>query len=478
MHRYGRELVVAAAGLLVAVTAVADLPAGEAVAADTCEGRPVSIEGTSEDDELVGTSGDDVIRGYAGDDIIDGRGGDDVLCGDAGADELTGGGGDDSLDGGSYRLYSEDGDNAAEGDLLIGGGGNDRIFGGGESPNETVSVAPARFTPDRVEFPQARGGITVTSDGVVTGRGIGRDHLADVQHLVGSDWADDITVHGRAVVDGGGGADRITVVPGGPDLPLYPTLSGEGGRDRLDLSRSDSAGYWLYGGQGVDTLIGSRYDDLIGDGDGGGAVIGSGGNDRVDVTSRMTVSGGPGDDMLQVALETGQREPLDGGPGHDHAELQNTTLAPLTIDVPGRAVRADGRESTLTGVEEFGASAREADVRFIGGVGDERFGVVVAGGHTVRASMGGGDDYFAAYAAVDEDDLGTAAAWGGVGDDVFDGAENGDSMFGEAGDDRMYGDSGDDVLRGGPGDDTAYGSRGERDSCTAEVESQDCERGP
>lgn len=475
MYGYGRRLAVAAAGLLVTVSVVIEMPAGVADGADTCKGKPITIQGTDEDDELIGTQGDDVIRGYAGDDVIDGRGGDDVLCGDAGADELSGGAGNDALHGGPYKLYSEDGDNAADGDVLIGGGGNDLIFGGGRPGHESVHVSPANLTPDRVEFPEARGGITVTADGTVTGPGVGRDRLVDVQHIVGTDWADDITVDGRAVVSGKGGPDHLEVVGADKDeMRFRPTLYGGDGRDRLDLSGSGTPGYWLYGGADADTLIGSKSDDFIGDRHGGGSVVGGGSDDRIDVTSRMSLNGGPGDDSMQVELQSGPRGSLEGGPGEDHAELRNGTGAPLEIDVPGQAVRADGRSSGLVDVESFGASAREADVGFVGGPGDEQFGVVTWRDHTVRASMGGGDDYFAAYATIDEDDYGTATVWGGPGDDVFDGAERGDAMFGNAGDDRMYGDSGADVLRGGPGTDRTYGGADEPDTCSAEVE-QSCE---
>ena len=474
MHWYERIPAVTAAGLLLGVPTIVDLPDVSAAAADTCKGREATIEGTGGDDDLVGTPDDDVIRAYAGDDVIDGRGGDDVICGDSGADELTGGEGDDVLYGGPYKLYSADGDNAATGDVLIGGSGDDRIVGGGTSSNEAVNVSPANLTPDRVEFPEAHGGVTMTDEGVVTGPGIGRDVVTGVAHIVGTDWADDITVRGRAIVSGGDGPDRIRVVGGGRDLNLTPTLEGDAGRDRLDLSRSGVAGYWLYGGAGDDVLIGSEQGDNIGDQDGAGTADGRGGDDQLDVTSRMSVSGGSGDDTMHVALETGPRQPLGGGAGRDHAELQNRTAAPLSIDVPSGLVRVDGKESGLAGIESFGASARAADVRFVGGASDEKFGVVTSREHTVRAWMGGGDDYFAAYAAIDTDDQGTATAWGGPGNDVFDGAESGDSMFGEAGNDRMYGDTGDDVLRGGPGTDRAYGSRGEPDSCRAEVE-QSCE---
>ena len=481
MQGYVRRAAVVAVGLTLAAVATAGVSAdvresaNAADGAEYCKGHPITIQGTDEDDELIGTPGDDVLRAYRGDDVIDGRGGDDVLCGDAGADELIGGPGDDSLHGGPYRLFSEDGANAAEGDVLSGGPGDDRIFGGGRPTHESVHVPPANLVPDRVEFPEADGGITVTADGTVTGPGIGRDRLNDVQQIVGTRWADDITVRGRMIVSGMAGPDRIAVVgEDSGDARFYPTLFGGGGDDRLDLSGSATPGYWLYGGDGDDTIIGSRFDDFIGDRDGGGSVSGRRGTDRIDVTSHMSVRGGPDDDSMQIALESGPRGALDGGAGRDHAELHNGTSSPLTIDVPNRAIRLDGQSSMLSGTESFGASARAADVRFIGGPADETFGVVTWRDHTVRALMGAGDDYFAAYAPVDPDDQGTATAWGGPGDDVFDGSERGDSLFGEGGDDRMFGDSGDDLLRGGPGYDRGFGGLGEGDVCTAEL-TQLCE---
>lgn len=83
-----------------------------------CDGRWVTIMGTSGADTITGTSRDDVILGLDGADDIDGRGGRDTICGGAGNDFLKGGGGNDALFGGDGS------------DNLDGGKGRDACDGG------------------------------------------------------------------------------------------------------------------------------------------------------------------------------------------------------------------------------------------------------------------------------------------------------------------------------------------------------------
>ena len=84
----------------------------------TCNGLPVTIQGTEESEILIGTPGNDVIDGGGGNDVIRGLGGNDVLCGGDGRDRLFGGPGRDRLFGGAGR------------DALNGGTGRDRCDGG------------------------------------------------------------------------------------------------------------------------------------------------------------------------------------------------------------------------------------------------------------------------------------------------------------------------------------------------------------
>ena len=84
----------------------------------TCNGLPVTIQGTDQSETLIGTPGKDVIDGQGGNDVIRGLGGNDVLCGGEGRDRLFGGPGRDRLLGGNGR------------DALNGGTGRDRCDGG------------------------------------------------------------------------------------------------------------------------------------------------------------------------------------------------------------------------------------------------------------------------------------------------------------------------------------------------------------
>lgn len=68
---------------------------------ERCNGKIVTILGTSGVDFLNGTPGPDVMHGLGGDDIIRGFGGNDTICGGDGNDTLYGGDGNNALDGGS-----------------------------------------------------------------------------------------------------------------------------------------------------------------------------------------------------------------------------------------------------------------------------------------------------------------------------------------------------------------------------------------
>lgn len=92
-----------------------------------CEGRVVTLRGTTSDDTLTGTNGPDVIQGRGGNDTIRARRGNDVVCAGSGKDVVIGARGDDQIDGGAGRdrLLGGTGN-----DTIGAGKGNDRVFGG------------------------------------------------------------------------------------------------------------------------------------------------------------------------------------------------------------------------------------------------------------------------------------------------------------------------------------------------------------
>jgi len=99
---------------------------------DTCRGRPVTIQVTTENQITFGTPGNDVINGTEGNDTIYGYGRRDIICGRGGDDTLYGGGGGggglfaDRLYGGAGqdRLFGDGGD-----DTMVGGPGDDFLYG-------------------------------------------------------------------------------------------------------------------------------------------------------------------------------------------------------------------------------------------------------------------------------------------------------------------------------------------------------------
>jgi Ca2+-binding RTX toxin-like protein len=92
-----------------------------------CQGREVTLSGTSGKDSLKGTPVSDVISALAGNDTIRGLAGGDRLCAGPGRDTVSGGEGKD-------RLLGERGNDVLRGgpgaDRLVGGKGKDKCVGG------------------------------------------------------------------------------------------------------------------------------------------------------------------------------------------------------------------------------------------------------------------------------------------------------------------------------------------------------------
>lgn len=220
-RRTARGLAPAVAGLIaLSAPLVAGATASQgAGGAAVCQGRTVTIAGTTADDQLNGTSKDDVIDGGAGNDRIDGRGGNDVLCGGAGDDQLLAGSGRGNV------LAGGDGNDALTGgsgiDILDGGPGDDVLTGGAGRDAASFENAPAAI---RVDL--ARGQAT----------GWGTDRLSGIESALGSRFAD--------VLRGDGQRNRLSGLLGNDQL------KGAGGSDLLD------------GGPGVDSADGGPGPDL------------------------------------------------------------------------------------------------------------------------------------------------------------------------------------------------------------------------
>ena len=246
---------------------------------DTLNGNGVRNElwGGCGDDQINGAGGNDVIAGDEGHDIVRGQNGDDRLAGGAGDDAIDGGAGSDlvsydaiitngtagvevHLGGGTALGEGEDALAALEvvlgsdyDDVLVGAGRRDVLIGGAGSDElwgrEGADVLLGNGTPPRSEggmqdgvdvliggpgldtadYSRAAAGVTVDLRTQTGAEGGEVDHLAGIDAVHGTPFAD--VLRGDAVTNrlfGGAGDDRL-FGRGGNDY-----LDGEDGKDRLD----------------------------------------------------------------------------------------------------------------------------------------------------------------------------------------------------------------------------------------------------
>jgi hypothetical protein len=218
------------------------------------------------------------------------------------------------------------------------------------------------------------------------------------------------------------------------------TLDGGDGADRLTIVRAPgwtATGTSVSGGAGDDVLTGSDAGELL---DGG--------------TGRDVLRGMGGDDRLRAG-ELQEGEVYDGGDGADELELAGVgllvDLAAGTVGLPA------GGGDTIAGVEGV----------TVGG-GSTAFGTDgpdgLAGGGTLDGR--GGDDRIASWAPDPQ------VLRGGEGDDDIEYGIH-DDVDGGPGDDRLAAQQQEELpahaIRCGPGDDEVIPS-------TSDVPGPDCER--
>ena len=395
---------------------------------------------TEGNDNVDGTAGADMFFALGGNDIVNGLGGDDIIHGDAGNDTIHGNDDNDQLFGedGIDRLFGDAGDDTLDGgignDILSGGAGDDIFIGGagadthlGSSGTDTLDFSAST---SRVELDLAAGGTVGDAAG---------DSYNSIEVVIGTDF-NDILRGGSAsdTLRGGDGVDRLfgnggfdvldggagdDILSGGDDADRFiggagaDVHLGGGGLDIIDYSASasavtvnldtggtvgDAAGDTYFG---VETVIGTAFDDTItGDsasetligGDGADTINGAGGYDLID--------GGAGDDIMS------------GGVGHDRF------LGGAGAD------SHDGGANIDTVDYRAATSGIELDLDLGGTVGD------AAGDSYVDIERILGSDF----------------------DDVIIGSAGNDNLHGYAGDDYIHGSNGNDVLFGEAGDD-AFG---------------------
>lgn len=350
--------------------------------------------GTSGADTLTGTDRDNEIFGLDGNDTIYGRGGADLI--DGGDDEDV--------------LYGEDGD-----DFLVGGAGDNNLDGGDGVDTADYSAAVAAVTVNL-----ALGTASVNGLG-------GSDVIANIENVVGSDFADMLTGDGLDnSLDGGLGTDTMAGRDG-DDAYQVDNVSDvvtESANEGSDTIRTTLSSYTLganvenlhFTGTGNFTGAGNALDNLI-----------RGGADDDDL------SGGDGDDSFE---ESGGDDLVDGGDGFDVMRLSGYFYDySITDNLDGTltvsAYYDETNSNMLTDVEAF---------YFTGD--DETYTLTQLFPLTLTGTVG--DDVLS----------------GGAQGDSIDGGDGNDSLLGRLGSDVLQGGNGDDELNGGQGDDEIDGGDG------------------
>jgi Ca2+-binding RTX toxin-like protein len=318
-------------------------------------------------EDVVGTAFPDRIVGDGGPNRIDGGPGDDQLSGGPGSDQAFGGSGYDSCTG--FEKES-----SCPG--LAGGGRRtevelDRSIDGSSS---LVVLGSGAGNPIRVSF--SRGAYSVSDS---TGIDASEESGCEGGNQAATCPTGSLD---SLLVDGGAGADRVTIsnsVPASVDV----TVDGGAGDDRIVGGRG--ADHLRSGSGGRDTVIGR----------GGGDALYGGGNDP------DRLFGGPGPDLSTLPATCRGGSLITGGSSRDNvsyalSDQNRVWVMSLKTDTAGFSRRACGSDK-LVGISSLegtkGVDILIGDGRHNGLLGHEGADVFRAGGGKdyVDARDGGRD---------------------------------------------------------------------------------------
>lgn len=369
------------------------------------------------------------------DDFIDAGGGDDFVIGGSGSDHILGGSGNDqiwgdygggTLDAPTYQrladrfgalalLFGRPGDDYIDGgpgdDSIFDTDGGDDILLGGEG-NDTVVSVEAYWTP-------ADG---AGAHNVIDG-GAGND-VMEIHNDTG----------GFDVVEGGDGDDRIQIYAS----HYRRDTDGDGEFDLIGLTPGRA---FVYGGRGNDVLIVSADEALV---DGG-----SGDDDYTVAGRSITISDASGEDTLRLPAL------------FDHASFDafmETLLTQYEDAFSNQTLSAfvtqDGADlvATLsTTVDNIEVDYSQIRIRGWAENSERRIEHIVV------------SDGFGGEVVLTSDQFETWGGFhvGGAGpDELLNGTDYADLVFGRGGDDVIVTGAGDDRIYGGTGDDEMYGGSG------------------
>jgi Ca2+-binding RTX toxin-like protein len=426
-----------------------------------CLGRQATIVAQG---NVRGTAHADVIVSGSGADRIAAGGGNDRICAGDGADAIEGGTGSDRIDAG--RGEDEvDGGNGS--DLVLSGPGADTVFG--KRGNDSLNGGPGDddFLDSGLGDDTLQGG--PGDDDQVIG-GVGNDHLS------GGPGEGD-------VLEGDLGTDFIDGGPAAHDTASY-ALAGSGAVFLDGIGVEIDLGAGSARGDGEDTLVGVEdvvgtpfADTIVGDAQPNDLYGGSGIDELVGVGVGDEGSGGTGPDLCRGVANANSCE-LEAPPGYK--AVSEVALKPFLekqAPHPTFAVDLAGgpRARALTGIVEYGTNLIEKQgiqmhISFREGAwivtelglpmsaGD---GCALLGPETARCPIasnpaglfldgGEGGDLLAVEPSVPA--TASARLIGGNGVDTLIGGAGDDSIDGTLGNvwgDALYGGPGDDALTNG-----------------------------
>jgi serralysin len=377
-----------------------------------------TLNGNSGNDSLFGGSGNDVLNGGSGNDQLFGEAGDDVLDGSGdsnGLDTFSGGAGNDTY--GVYNSATVIVENAGEGtdtvwsavnytlaanienmylvgningtgnannniisvygagnNTIKGLGGNDTLYGG--EGNDTLDGGEGNDYLD--------GG---NGDDILDGAG----DSAGLDTCAGGSGNDTYAVYSSTTViveNAGEGTDTVwsavnyTLAANTENMYLVGNINGTG-----NASNNIISGY----GTGNNTIKGLGGNDTLYGGEGNDTLDGGEGNDYLD--------GGNGDDILDGAGDSAGLDTCAGGSGNDTYGVYNS--ATMIVENAG-----EGTDTVWSAVN-YTLAANIENIYLVGNIN----GTGNAGSNTIYGY--------------------------GVGDNIIDGGDGIDNLFGGAGNDTF-----------------------------------------
>lgn len=279
-------------------------------------------------------------------------------------------------------------------------------------------------------------------------------------------------LNGGAMVNGGGGSDRVVLIDGGSiDLQLVGSVNVEtyeltvGAQIRAGTARPV-------------TILGSAGADDIALRVAGSSAAAGAGNDTLRAQGAgVTLQGGDGEDVFLVtaadqAAWTGAANTLNGGTLPNQADVLEVQLGAgvqTTLDLTQHSitaidrVRVVGSDPLSSLVVTVGnAMASTADGNSGGSFGDLwiEATVPVLAAVTVNASSLTGVNSLRFDQFNNAFFLGNDSVTGGATADLVRGADGNDTMRGNAGSDVLEGGNGQDSIDGGANDDFLTGDGG------------------